>query len=120
MQQQRKSRRLQFTPLESSSASYSFIDKFIPSNDDLVSKAFMRVHQRKKNKNIKDMTKSTVETKPAPKSKAATSQISTCSAYLAVDKGGYESKTKASMPQSGENMFKVNILNQIDEVLSTT
>jgi len=120
MQQQRRSRRLQFTPLESANASYSFIDKFIPTNDDLVNKAFMRVHQRKKNANINIIAKSTTEMKSAPKSKAATSQNSTCSAYFAVDKGGHESNVKAPKAQNGENMFKVNILNQIDEVLSTT
>jgi hypothetical protein len=96
MQQQRRSRRLQFTPLESTNASYSFIDKFIPSNDDLVNKAFMRVHERKKNKITNIVAKSTTAMKSAPKSKAATSQNSTGSAYFAVNKRGLESKAKTS------------------------
>jgi len=96
MQQQQRSRRLQFTPLESTNTSYNFIDKFIPSNDDLVNKAFMRVHERKKNKSINIIAKSTAEMKAAPKSKAATSPNSTASAYFAVDRRGQDNKAKAS------------------------
>ena len=123
MQQQQRSRRLQFTPLESTNTSYNFIDKFIPSNDDLVNKAFMRVHERKKNKSINIMAKTTEEMKPAPKLKAAASPRATASACFAVDKRGRDSKAKAPKTQNGEKKearFQVNILNQIDEVLSTT